>query len=55
MSGMPSCSAPRGAADGYLARALELSDTLAERDPANADWKTYRARIATLFTVGGCR
>ena len=43
------------AADGYLARALELSDTLAERDPANADWKTYRARIATLFTVGGCR
>lgn len=41
-------------ADRYLSRALEVSDMLAARDPANADWRTYRTRIRNLITEGDC-
>ena len=41
-------------ADRYLARALEVSGILAERDPANADWRAYRTRIQNLIAEGDC-
>lgn len=38
----------------FLVRARQVSDMLAARDPDNADWKAYRARIGADTTEGEC-